>query len=337
MQHPIHIFMRKITLLLAAIFISISAYAQLEVKPGSFREVVGFVNIDPDKQTDDNEQPYAVLKVKTENINDRQRRELKFQGDARTFFELEYRDGEVWLYISYYATFLKISHPDLSSTEFYLPFDMKPKKGYEMTLVNNAKSDIDEQKVLSLIEQWQQANTGNNTVDTVVIQQQQVLTPAKKEGYTFVTVNAAINKYGDLSFGLTLGKVNKFGWFASVMSSFDFKGLNTVFECDADGYVNGYYPVYTGKESVTNLSAIVGVMMRVYKPLSVRLGAGYGMRTISHETLDNKWVKDTSLSVNGVDVQLGLQCNFGGFVLSLDGVATNFKQFEAKIGLGYGF
>lgn len=327
---------RKILLLFFVLLPSITAFAQLEVKEGSFKEVVGFVNIDTDKQTDDNDQPYAVLKVKTENINDKQRRELKFQGDARTFFELEYRDGEVWLYISYYATFLKISHPDLSSTEFWLPFDMKPKKGYEMTLVNNAKSDMDEQKVFSLIEQWQQANAGNNTVDTVVIQQR-VSEPVKKEGYTFVTANAAINKYGDLSYGLTFGKVNKFGWFASVMSSFDFNGFSTDFECDADGYVNGYYPVYTGKESVTNLSAIVGVMMRVYKPLSVRLGAGYGMRTISHETLDNKWIKDTSLSVNGVDVSLGLQCNFGGFVLSVDGVATNFKQFEAKVGLGYGF
>lgn len=329
--------MKKLLLLLSIVLWGgYCAFAQLEVKPGSFKEVVGFVNLDLDKQTDDNDQPYAVLKVKTENINDKQRRELKFQGDARTFFEIEYRDGEVWLYISYYATFLKISHPDLSSTEFYFPFDMQGKKGYELTLVNNAKSDMDEQKVISLIEQWQQANASNNTVDTVFIQKQ-VSEPAKKEGYTFVTANAAINKYGDLSFGLTLGKVNKYGWFASVMSSFDFNGLNTAFECDAEGYVNGYYPVYTGKESVTSLSAIVGIMVKVYRPLSVRLGAGYGMRTISHETLDNKWIKDTSFSVNGVDVQLGLQCNFGGFVLSVDGVATNFKQFEAKIGLGYGF
>ena len=329
---------RKLLLFVLVIFLSVTAYAQLEVKHGSFKEVVGFVNIDPDKQTDDNEQPYAVLKVKTENINDKQRRELKFQGDARTFFELEYRDGEVWLYISYYASFLKISHPDLSSTEFYFPFDMKPKKGYELTLVNNSKSDMDEQKVISLIEQWQQANANNNTVDTVIIRQQPVtIEPVKKEGYTFVTVNASINKYGDLSYGLTFGKVNKFGWFASVMSGFDFNGFSTDFECDSDGYVNGYYPVYTGNESVTNLSAIIGIMIRIYKPLSARIGAGYGKRTISHETLDNKWIKDTSLSVEGVDMQFGLQCNIGGFVLSVDGVATNFKQFEAKVGLGYGF
>ena len=118
-------------------------FAQLEVKQGSFKEVLGFVNINTDKMYDDNDKPYSVLKVRTENINDKQRRELSFGGDAQTFFEVEYKDGEVWLYCSYYATFIKISHPDLSSTEFYFPFDMQPKKGYEITLVNKPSIDED--------------------------------------------------------------------------------------------------------------------------------------------------------------------------------------------------
>ena len=84
--------MKKLLLVLFVSVLSLPLFAQLEVKPNSFKEVNGFVNIDPDKQTDDNDQPYAVVKVKTENINDKQRRELEFQGDARTFFELEYRE-----------------------------------------------------------------------------------------------------------------------------------------------------------------------------------------------------------------------------------------------------
>lgn len=122
-----------------------AAVAQLEVKEGSFKKVDGFVNINVDKMYDDNDKLYAVLKIKTENINDKQRRELGFGGDAQTFFETEYKDGEVWLYISYYATFIKISHPDLSSTEFWFPFDMEPKRGYELTLVN--KPSVDEELV----------------------------------------------------------------------------------------------------------------------------------------------------------------------------------------------
>lgn len=132
--------MKKLLLSIFAILLSLNALAQLEVKEGSFKEVKGFVNINTDKMYDDNEKPYAVLKIKTVNISSKQRRELNFGGDARTYFEVEYKDGEVWLYISYYASFIKISHEEMSSTEFYFPFDLQPKKGYELTLVNKSAS-----------------------------------------------------------------------------------------------------------------------------------------------------------------------------------------------------
>ena len=128
--------MKRLLLFVLAIICSLNLMAQLEVKDGSFKEVPGFVNINTEKMYDDNDKPYAVLKIKTENISSKERHELNFGGDAQTFWEVEYRDGEVWLYISYYATFLKISHEELSSTEFHFPFDMRPKCGYEMTLVN---------------------------------------------------------------------------------------------------------------------------------------------------------------------------------------------------------
>ena len=62
--------MRKLLLLFFITLLSIPLFAQLEVQEGSFKEVLGFVNINPDPnyQTDDNDLPYAVLKVKTENI-----------------------------------------------------------------------------------------------------------------------------------------------------------------------------------------------------------------------------------------------------------------------------
>ena len=143
--------MRKCLLLLLILFSAVPLVAQLEVKEGSFKEVPGFVNINPDNnyQTDDNNLPFAVIKVRTENINDKQRRELKFSGNAGTFIMLEYKDGEVWVYLTaQYADYLKISHPDFSSIEFTLPYDLKPKCGYEMILVNQSylteirKSDI---------------------------------------------------------------------------------------------------------------------------------------------------------------------------------------------------
>ena len=130
--------MRKLFVLFFAMLLSLPAFAQLEVKPGSFKEVPGFVNInpDPDYQFDDNDKPFAVLLIKTENINEEQRARLRFYGDAQTYILVEQRVGEVCLYISYYASFLKISHPDFSTAEYRFPIDMQPKKGYELTLVN---------------------------------------------------------------------------------------------------------------------------------------------------------------------------------------------------------
>lgn len=132
--------MKKYILLVFILITSFQLLAQLEVKEGSFKKSEGFININPDIQSDDNDVLYAVVKVKTENINDKQRHELSFEGNAATFIEIEYKIGEVWVYLSSkHATYLKISHPDFSSTEFWFPCDLEPKQGYELILTNNAK------------------------------------------------------------------------------------------------------------------------------------------------------------------------------------------------------
>lgn len=155
--------MRRLYLFIVLVLAAQTAFSQLQVKEGSFKKVDGFVNINIEKMYDDNDKPYAVLKIKTENINDKQRHELGFGGDAQTFFEVEHKDGEVWLYISYYATFLKISHPDLSSTEFWFPYDMEPKQGYELTIINKPMVDEDFAKRLDNIEKI--INSANDNKD----------------------------------------------------------------------------------------------------------------------------------------------------------------------------
>ena len=358
--------MKKRIILFFMLMLSFGAMAQLEVKPGSFKEVVGFVNINLDKQTDDNDRPYAVLKIKTENINDKQRRELKFQGDARTFFEIEYRDGEVWLYISYYATFLKISHPDLSSTEFYFPFDMQGKKGYELTLVNNSKSAIDEQKVNDLMERLDKLETTTTQVAAQTEQNAQNLAQTQAQAqeaqaqaqalaqnqtgntviingvnginsYSFLTLNIAYTNYSKLSYGLTIGSMKKMGWFVSVMSNFNFKGLTSDYECGNDFLVNDIYPFYTGKEYYSSISATGGVMFKIVDELALKVGAGYGIRNTVYEMVDGKYVKNKDISTNGIEVSVGAHYKLGKLIMSLDMVTTNFKIFEAKLGLGMGY
>ena len=138
--------MRRFILLVIVLFLSIPLFAQLEVKKGSFKEVPGFVNInsDPNYQNDDNDLPFAVIKIRTENITDKQRRALRFESNLAVGIMLEYKTGEVWVYLTAkYADYLKISHPDFSSIEFTIPFDLQPKKGYEMTLVNKTGMPVE--------------------------------------------------------------------------------------------------------------------------------------------------------------------------------------------------
>lgn len=146
--------MKKLLLVVFAVA-SFNALAQLGIKEGSFKEVPGFVNLNPDEnyQKDDNNLPYAVIKIRTENINDKQRRELRFSGNAGTFIMLEYKDGEVWVYLTAkYADYLKISHPDFSSIEFAIPYDLQPKKGYELTIINKPPVDEDVMKRIERLE-----------------------------------------------------------------------------------------------------------------------------------------------------------------------------------------
>ena len=580
--------MKKYILLLFALILSFPLLAQLEVKEGSFKKVPGFVNINPDQnyQYDDNDLPFAVIKVRTENINDKQRRELKFSGNAGTFIMLEYKDGEVWVYLTaQYAEYIKISHPDLSSTEFTLPFDLSPKHGYELTLVNKSNPivngwasltiktkpeiganimlngrAIDEitphtnsmipsgkyeitvtkeryKTVTELVEindgetkvvemtmtldvsvitltadnqteiyingeykgkgEWsgelysgnydvvckkqyhkdlQQTiiveggvskkyefspepiygiinvdsepsgatiiidgkkygvtpatinnvmigrhelrldkngfgiitktftleennpvnikenlpdgqkitiTTGNTSAEVYIdsepmgkspvtkvvsfgrhtitaytdnksgtefinitrenapqeinlILHKESIASFAKPGYKFIMINGAINQYNDLSYGLTIGSIKKYGWFASISTSFDFHGYKADYVCDNDYFVDGLYPDYTGKNACTRLSVMGGIMINLAEPVSMKIGIGYGMRAKSYETVSGYWVKNSSTSTQGVDISIGLQSIFRGLVVSFDLVTTNFKIYEAKIGIGYG-
>lgn len=154
---------------------------------------------------------------------------------------------------------------------------------------------------------------------------------------TFITLNGAYTNTENPSAGFTIGQVQKFGWFASVMSGFHFAGLAPAAVSNAEGFVGEDLPFYKDEYAKTVLSIMGGGMMRLNDIIYVKVGAGFGNRSLSWKTLDNRWVRNSGWSAVGVDVSAGLMFNFGGFVLSLDAVTTNFSIFEGKIGLGYSF
>lgn len=161
--------------------------------------------------------------------------------------------------------------------------------------------------------------------------------PKRIPKITFITLNGAYTNTQNPSMGVTFGQVEKFGWFASVMSGFHFGGLFPAAVGDENGFVGEDLPFYKDEYAHTALSIMGGGVMRLNDAMYLKAGLGFGNRSLSWKTLDDRWVRNSAYSAVGVDVSAGMLFNFGGFVLSLDAVTTNFKIFEGRIGLGYSF
>ena len=350
MQFKFILKMKKLTAIILLLLFSLGATAQLEVKPDSFKEVAGFVNINLDIQEDDNNVPYAVVKVKTENINDKQRRELLFQGDAATYIECEYKVGEVWVYLTYKATYLKISHPDLSSTEFWFPYDMEPKKGYELTLVNNAALATDEE-TLERIRKLEEALRNQTEPQIVYVekpaeqkQKPETTDKPRTPRYSFIVANASINTYSKPAFGVTLGDMRKVGVFATAMTNFRIEkmGFEGKFEHANSDQIQALIDKtgYNSKTDYMSYSVIFGVIFRAYGPINVKIGGGYSSNsmfvTLSYNNnySSTYWVSD--VSSYGFGGLIGVQAHLGNLIISLDGATTNFKIFETRLGIGFG-
>ena len=80
---------------------------------------------------------------------------------------------------------------------------------------------------------------------------------------------------------------------------------------------------------------MAGAVMRLARPMYVKIGAGYGTRVKSWYIANGGLVKMSDDSFSGLDATAGILLNLKGFTISLDAVTTNFKTVEAKIGLGF--
>ncbi len=132
--------MKKI-LLLFLIFISLNVIGQdndyFKIKEGSFKHIDMAVwddNKEDHRDIDNN--PMALFKISTENINDEQRRKLYFTGNRVTeISDKVYKTGAVWIYITAQnSDYLEIRHPDYGITRFYFPESLCDFCTYEMVL-----------------------------------------------------------------------------------------------------------------------------------------------------------------------------------------------------------
>ena len=157
----------------------------------------------------------------------------------------------------------------------------------------------------------------------------------------FVMVNGAYAFYPEYAFGITYARVKQYGFYVSAMMN-----PSVRFQADhyasASGAIDGEYPFYSGKHTSTRISATAGALVRLYIPMYLYAGVGYGYRGLFYETTEHEWVawRTANTIYHGMNWEAGLMGNIKGFAISL-GVSsiTNFSNmyYEAKLGLGYCF
>ena len=145
----------------------------------------------------------------------------------------------------------------------------------------------------------------------------------------FLTLNAAYSVAPQTSFGLTYGQVKKIGWYVSVMSNF-----GTRFSANSWDELSGIdKAVASGKSSDARLSFTGGLVCKLFEPVYLKVGAGYGARVKCWE-IDDTWYEYPSNSYKGLDLTAGLMFNIKGYTISADVVTTGFEYMEVKIGVG---
>lgn len=157
----------------------------------------------------------------------------------------------------------------------------------------------------------------------------------------FSTIDASYNSSGIPMMGFTVGMYDRFGWYVTLMTGldFDYMGYQVVDHCKKDGYIGEILPFYN-PERVSKISAVsgmVGGIMQLSEGLYAKAGVGYGMRSVAWQLWEGEYVTNDGFSAHGVDVGAGLLFDMNRFVMTLDGVTTNFHVFEARLGLGFRF
>lgn len=200
--------------------------------------------------------------------------------------------------------------------------------------VADVKAGFSRSIVWDVLKEWNMDSFDNDQVRFKL----SILLKERWPRETFVMVNAAYSPAPQCSFGFSVGQVKRFGWFVSVMSNGNFSEFHADGDIDAQGFLpDGHLLRYTGAVSRKRLSLMAGGMMRIQGPWMVRVGVGYGNRTVCWQTTDGQWLRNTAYSLQGLDFSAGLQWHLKGFAVSLEAVTTQFKNVEAKIGLGYAF
>lgn len=132
------------------------------------------------------------------------------------------------------------------------------------------------------------------------------------------------------SFGLTLGVMKRFGFYAKVMTSIPK-------DDDHNHYGTDRYWT-TGNRSSEMFTAIGGLMIHTGTPLYIHAGVGYMESNVKWELSDGKYAKYKDDCYSGICFDAGLTLRLGNHFLLNGGYIYGDKKAQAPyLGVGYAF
>ena len=338
---------QKLLALVVLLICGVSAAKAQKISVEAFNRIDRDMGARVAKVRDINSDLCALIKIETI--------ETGFEFSGCIIEKTEQKTGEIWVFVSPGVKFLTIKHKDFGVLRNYnFPQSIESGVVYQMKLSTEAKevkidtstinkavdSKIDAKmeemnKKLAELEQLKQdlLKQSQKEKEPEVKKEKPVRIRPVYDKETFAMLNAAYSVAPQTSFGITFGVQKTWGWYVSVSSGLQFDALNTKYEDDAG--TAEYY--YDGKTSSSRLSAHTGVMYRIAKPISLKLGLGYGVRNQAFSTINGDYVKIKANSYSGLEYSAGVHLSFGRMAFSVDvlGLGTDFKYSEIKVGIGY--
>ena len=321
-------------LLVALLMLPLAGMAQ-EIKIEDFQKLERDMSARTAKVKDVNGDLCALLKIETT--------EKGFEFSGCNIEKTEQKTGEIWLFASPGVKFITIKHKDFGVLRNYqFPQSIESGVVYQIKLSTEAKEvKIDTSTINKAVESKIDAKMEELNKKLALLEEMQKQSSSQKpkrirpvyNKETFAMLNAAYSVAPQTSFGLTYGMQKTWGWYVSVASGLKFDALGATKE-DADG-TNDYF--YDDNKTTSRLSIHGGAMYRIAKPLSIKLGVGYGVRNLVFTTQDGDCIKIPSASHSGLECSAGVHLSFGKMAFSVDVISIGFKYSEVKLGIGYNF
>ena len=151
----------------------------------------------------------------------------------------------------------------------------------------------------------------------------------------FFLTNYSFSPLPQHSYGLTVGRVGRIGWYASFLTNGNFK-LST--ESAVNDYTSTAY-LWSGEKSTSRFSVCGGGAISLWNLGYFYAGLGYGIRNLAWYTISGELVSIETGSFEGLLIDAGLVVKTSEHILLSVGFGMQIPKtyYEIKMGVGYRF